>query len=98
MLSLLAIVTLPSARDLTAFAPELLAVATIMLVLLLPLFLPKRRVVGLIPAITALGGVCAAATAAGVYCASRNGDHLLGGAFSGLLVADGLSCFLRMLI
>ena len=59
MLSMFANVTLPSARELTAFGPEFLAVATVVLVLLLPLFLPRRSLPGLIPAVTALGGIYA---------------------------------------
>ncbi|MDD4891805.1 MAG: hypothetical protein PHU85_17945, partial [Phycisphaerae bacterium] len=61
---LLSNVALPASRDLAAFAPELLAMGAVVLVLvlLLPLVLPKRT--RLVPIVTALGGLAAAISAA----------------------------------
>ncbi|MCG3177820.1 MAG: NADH-quinone oxidoreductase subunit N [Phycisphaerae bacterium] len=86
-------VPLPPAADMAAFAPELIVTATAVAVLLLPFFLTRSRRDRLTAAVTALGAA-AAAVAAGAFFV-RGGSHP---AFSGLLVADRLSSFLRVLI
>ena len=97
MSCLIANVTLPSARDMTAFSPELVLITTVVVILLLPFVLPKRS--RMTPFAAALGAFLAAGLSAVVYVAGRNGSGaLLGAAFSGMLVSDGLGCFMRMLI
>jgi NADH-quinone oxidoreductase subunit N len=102
MTSLLSNVTLPSIRDLSAFSPELVLIAAIVVVLLLPLGLPKRSRATAV--VAALGAFIAAGLSAAVYVLGRGPftgcplSDALGPAFSGLLVTDGLSCFLRVVI
>jgi NADH-quinone oxidoreductase subunit N len=92
----LAIVTLPPARDLALFSPELALMAAVAAVLLLATFLPKRRLVA--AAVSAVGAFAACAGAICVFVTGSAKEGYLGAAFSGLVVADGLSCFLRALI
>jgi NADH-quinone oxidoreductase subunit N len=96
MTALLAIVTLPPARDMALFAPELTLMAAVAAVLLLATFLPRRRLVAAV--VSAVGAFAACAIAICIYVFGRESQGFLGAAFSGLVVADGLSCFLRALI
>jgi NADH-quinone oxidoreductase subunit N len=67
-------------------------IGAVVAILLAPIVLPKRSV--LIPAVAVLGSLAASVLAASIYGV----QYPLGRLCSGLIVSDGLSCFMRALI